>query len=358
MFALSFVALVLASTAAAGPLKRYNGLSVSLAGPAADVSSLDELKFSASVTNNGAEDIKVLKYGTILDSELPTRSFTVTKEGAEVAFTGIRLSVSLEDADDTAFAVIPAGETVTVTHDVSSVFDFASAGAGSFTFEPVQTFQIAGAEAEVKSIVQMDKVAASSAPSVTVNISGDLAKRELPLNKRATNICNSASQRSFIDASYTEAKQLASIASSYIGSNGANSLYTSYYKTNPTSTIRSVFNAVANENSNSRTLSCVDSFNACSSGVIAYTLIATTNIYYCSIFFNEVATSRLCSGTSVASRNVRGGTTLHELTHAVAGTDDIGYGCSFDQGLSASNARVNADNYNCFSTQVYANTQC
>jgi len=95
MFALSFVALVLANTAAAGPLKRYNGLSVSLTGPAADVSSLDELKFSASVTNNGAEDIKVLKYGTILDSELPTRSFTVTKEGAEIAFTGIRVTLFL-----------------------------------------------------------------------------------------------------------------------------------------------------------------------------------------------------------------------------------------------------------------------
>ncbi|THU90880.1 zincin [Dendrothele bispora CBS 962.96] len=357
MFALSFVALVLASTAAAGPLKRYNGLSVSLAGPN-DISSLDELKFTASVTNNGAEDVKVLKYGTILDSGLPTRSFTVTKDGAEVAFTGVKLSVSLEDADETAFAVIPAGETVTVTHEVASVFDFAKAGAGSFTFEPVQTFQIAGADAEVKSIVQMDKVSASSAPSVTVNIVGDLTKREMAINKRATDICTTASRKSFIDASYSEAKSLASIASSYIGSNGANSLFTSYYKTNSPTTIRSVFNAVAGENSSSRTLSCVDSLGACSSGVIAYTSTQTTNIYYCSIFFNEVATSSLCSGTSVASRNVRGGTTLHELTHAVAGTDDVGYGCSFDQGLSAANARVNADNYNCFSTQVYANTQC
>jgi hypothetical protein len=67
---------------------------------------------------------------------------------------------------------------------------------------------------------------------------------------------------------------------------------------------------------------------------------------YCSPFYSEVTTSRLCSGTTVASRNIRGGTTLHELTHALSGTTDVGYGCSYDQGLSASNAVRNADNYN------------
>lgn len=70
---------------------------------------------------------------------------------------------------------------------------------------------------------------------------------------------------------------------------------------------------------------------------------------FCSLFYSEVTTSRLCSGTSVASRNIRGGTVLHELTHATSGTDDIGYGCSFDQSLGQSNPREaaeNADNYN------------
>lgn len=89
-------------------------------------------------------------------------------------------------------------------------------------------------------------------------------------------------------------------------------------------------------------------------------------IYFCSIFFNEVATANLCSGTTVASRNVRGGTTLHEvilylrriairrwsdltffqLTHAVGDTDDVTYGCSADQALADAKKVVNADNYN------------
>ncbi len=72
-------------------------------------------------------------------------------------------------------------------------------------------------------------------------------------------------------------------------------------------------------------------------------------ISYCSIFYDEVTTSRLCSDTTVAARNIRGGTTLHELTHALSGTTDVGYGCAFDQNLGQTNpsqAARNADNYN------------
>lgn len=75
-------------------------------------------------------------------------------------------------------------------------------------------------------------------------------------------------------------------------------------------------------------------------------VIKFLQIYYCSIFFNERATTALCSGTTVASRSIRGGTTLHELTHAVADTDDVTYGCSADQALSDANSVRNADNYN------------
>ena len=79
---------------------------------------------------------------------------------------------------------------------------------------------------------------------------------------------------------------------------------------------------------------------------------------FCSIFYNEVTTSRLCSGTSVASRNIRGGTVLHELTHAVSGTTDVGYGCSFDMSFSPSQAVRNADNYNVRSRTGFSCRSC
>jgi len=93
-------------------------------------------------------------------------------------------------------------------------------------------------------------------------------------------------------------------------------------------------------------LNCSDEYDACDGGVIAYTLIATTNIYFCDIFYDEVETTELCSGTSVADRNIRGGTTLHELTHATSNTEDVGYGCDADQELSDSEKISNADNFN------------
>ncbi|KAF9441014.1 zincin [Macrolepiota fuliginosa MF-IS2] len=352
MFFRPLVVLSLFGIALATPYRRTDDLTVSVSGPSESVNSVDDLKFTASVTNNGADTVKILKYGTILDEKLPTRSFTVTKDGEEVKFTGIKMSVSLEEVDDTAYTFIKPGETVTVDHEVAHLFDFATAGPGKFTFTPVADFA-------VNTDSNLSRIAAAPT-SVEVEVTGDLAKRELPmLNKRAVDICTTSSKKSFIDASYSEAKTLASTSSSYVSSHGASdSLYRSYFGSNSISRVTSILNAVAGENSGSRTLSCVDSLGACSSGVIAYTVISTTNIYYCSIFFNEVPTANLCSGTSVASRNARGGTTLHEMTHAVGGTDDIIYGCSSDMGLSDSNKIANADNFNCFTTQVYANTRC
>ena len=82
-----------------------------------NVHSISEIKISAAVTNTGSEDLKVLKYGTILDAELPTRSFKISKNGEAATFTGIKMQVDLTQAGDSAFVVIPAGQTVTVEHE-------------------------------------------------------------------------------------------------------------------------------------------------------------------------------------------------------------------------------------------------
>lgn len=86
---LFFTVALCASAALANPLRRFSGLTVEVTGPES-VASVADLTFTAAITNTGSEDVKVLKYGTILDS-LPTRSFTVTKDGANVAFTGVKV---------------------------------------------------------------------------------------------------------------------------------------------------------------------------------------------------------------------------------------------------------------------------
>lgn len=91
--------------------------------------------------------------------------------------------------------------------------------------------------------------------AVEVELSGDIARRDLAgLDKRAKDICTTAAKKTFIDASYTEAKTLASTATSYISSKGASdTLYKAYFGAIATSRVSTILNAVATESSTSRT---------------------------------------------------------------------------------------------------------
>ncbi|KAL0070273.1 hypothetical protein AAF712_002765 [Marasmius tenuissimus] len=336
-----------ATAALANPVKRAaDQLTVKVTGPSSGaVESTDDLKFTAEVTNNGAEAVEVLKYGTILDA-LPTRSFTITQNGTNIPFVGAKLSVALNN--DNAYTTIESGKTVTISHEVSSLFDFATAGPGTFSFTPISDFRVAGDQKASHPALMAEVSSSSNVIEVEVK---NVVKKEV---RRAVTECADSSKKSFIEASYTEGKELASITSQYIGSAGANDqLFTSYFGSNSPSSIASVYNDVAGETGN-RLLSCSDPASACDGNVIAYTIISTTDIYYCDIFFDEVPQSQLCGGTTPAARNVRGGTTLHELTHALDNTDDVTYGCSNDKALPDAQKKINADNYNCFATEVFA----
>lgn len=86
----AFVALSFAASVFAAPSKRFEGLAVSVTAPSS-VGSVDDVKLVATVTNNNAEAIKILKFNTILDPGL-TASFDVVKDGAAVKFQGIAVS--------------------------------------------------------------------------------------------------------------------------------------------------------------------------------------------------------------------------------------------------------------------------
>jgi deuterolysin len=107
--------------------------------------------------------------------------------------------------------------------------------------------------------------------------------------------------------SVSESRSLAQAASSYISSRGtSDSLYQAYWSTNTASRISGVFNAVANENSSSRTLDCTDPYSVCSGGVIAYTVIATTNVSYRFVSLVAVKVlTRVFRSTSAASSSVK-----------------------------------------------------
>ena len=93
MLSLSLVTLGLAAVGAyAKPVVRATAsLEISLSTPADKVASTSELRVVAIVKNVGDEDLKVIKSGTVLDDEHPTRSFIVTKDGNQVPFTGVEV---------------------------------------------------------------------------------------------------------------------------------------------------------------------------------------------------------------------------------------------------------------------------
>ncbi|KAF9553541.1 zincin [Agrocybe pediades] len=365
-FPLSFSILSLAAgMTLATPLKRADGISIKLATPSSTISSLNDLELTATVVNEGPQTVSILKYGTVLDDKLPTQSFMVTKDNSPVAFNGIKVSVSMAHTDDTAFAVIEPGKNLTVKHNIASIYDFASAGTGKFTFKPNAHFLMSSQSNDAKmldaSSAPFSHFEVTSSESVDVEITGGLISASSQvLHTRAFNNCTDPTKKNIIDLGYAEAKMLTSNASSYVTAEGNNTLFDEYFGSTPTADVIAVLNGVANENNSSRSLNCVDVYGACTeSGLIAYTIIATTDIFFCDIFFQEaVPATSLCNGTSVDDRIVRGGTVLHELTHAIGATVDITYGCEADQALTPAEKVSNADNFNCFTTQVYADTKC
>ncbi|KAJ2930414.1 hypothetical protein H1R20_g6690, partial [Candolleomyces eurysporus] len=256
----SFV-LSVASLAFGSPLeKRAEGLTVELSTSSSSISSIEDLKVVATVTNTGTEPVRLLKYGTVLDDKLPTKSFVVSKDGKAVPFTGIKalffVSISLSDVDDSAFANVEPGQSVSATHSLAALYDFASVGTGSFTFTSLANFvKVDDTGRYFEGGRGYSRVADVTSNTLTIKITADVAKRELqPLGKRASVSCASTSLSAFISASYTEAKALASGGISYINSRGASDLlYRAYWGSNPTSLVISVLNGVVNENSTSRT---------------------------------------------------------------------------------------------------------
>ncbi|KAI5828983.1 zincin [Schizophyllum commune Tattone D] len=349
------VALVGATYSFPFDSSQLSSLRVDLTG-SSNVSSFQDLRMRALVTNTGTDTLRLLKYQTVLDTDLPTNSFRVTKGGEEVPFAGIRLSIFVPDLDDSAFAKLAPGEALEAVHDLSSRYEFSLSGEGVYSFEPVTDFMVLGDDGAL--LPASDFVDVQHPPAAhIVTLHGPLTPPRM--QKRATVTCKDPAKAGFIDAAYKEAKSLAYQSLSYIGTHGAgDDLYTQYYHGAPTSDVTSVFDGVANEKSPSRQLSCDDPRDSCKRGMLGYTTFPDTNVYFCPPFFSEVPSENLCTTTSVNQRNVRGETMLHELTHALSHTRDLAYGCQSVQKLSDSSAPRNADSYACFATEVYARTTC
>ncbi|KAK0244905.1 hypothetical protein EDD85DRAFT_932863 [Armillaria nabsnona] len=255
------ITLSLVLSSFASQCKRVASLSVSLSGPATNVTSIGDLKFTATVTNTGQDLEVTVSLEDIVDSAL----WLYLLDNRLLSIMSYRPSLTLRQ--------LVWGRSYLCLLRPSR--------------RPVQRLD----SQMLRVLIMFPCPPATWTCTSLVRV---LEKQGLPvLDARAVDICASSYQKSFVFASYIEAKSLASIASSYISTNGANSLYTAYYGSHI-----DVHNSQGVQQRCKRSiplkdLSCTDTFRACSSGVIAYTVISATTIYFCSLFFSEVLSTDL-----------------------------------------------------------------
>ncbi|KAK7044460.1 neutral protease 2 [Favolaschia claudopus] len=337
-------------------------LRVSLKAVSSSVQSVDDITLTAVVSNPTNEDIRVIAKNNVLDDSA-TSSFTVSKDDNHVLFTGVRTTLDL--SADGIYMTIPAGSSIAVNHTaLGPLYDFETAGTGTFKFVPVTTFQTGPDAAPVH--IETDPI--------SVKVTKDVAKRELiPLARRvSTPTCSDGGRLQTLQNSLADARALAGGAATDILSHPNGAEYTTYFGGNTQSDIWFNMDRIAGDlssESGDRKIFCnQDPANLCggNGGVIAYTLVVTSggnivgsDIYTCDYFFTSVgSTAGTCTGGFDATQSSQGGVLLHELSHATAGTADIAYGCTACASLSVADKKNNADNYRCMGLAIHKTYQC
>ncbi|ORY60064.1 Deuterolysin metalloprotease family-domain-containing protein [Pseudomassariella vexata] len=306
----------------------------------------------ATITNNGAEDLKVFKTGTFLDDSA-VEKVEVFQSASKIAFDGLRLQVSTTGLTDDAFQTIPAGEVVEATFDIAEMHDLSVGG----EFDVISTGAISYAEADSTEIAG---IVPFSSNTLTAAVDGVQAReaRDNFLNKRTSvqSDCTGTRLTATRNA-LTNCRALAAAASSAAAS-GAAAKMTEYFKSSTTatrSTVATVFSRVASEcgstTSGVSRYYCSDVYGACSSGVLAYTLPSSSYMVNCPLYFTGLtALSRTCHAQDQTT------TTLHETTHLtqIKGTSDYGvYGYNAVRALSAAQNLNHADTYALFANAIY-----
>ncbi|CAG9975641.1 unnamed protein product [Clonostachys byssicola] len=306
----------------------------------------------ATIVNTGSSSLKVLKTGSILDSA-PVEKARVFKDSNALEFEGARLLIDTEHLNDEAFQKIAAGETIEVTFDVAEVHDLSAGGdfdisvVGGLSYAEEGSNKLSGAVPFVTS-------------SVTAQVDGPKANavRIASQSKRTAVQSDCTGTRlTAVRNALSNCRSLASAAST-AASSGAAAKMTEFFKSSTSatrSTVAGVFSRTASEcgsttSGNSRTY-CSDPYPACSNGVIAYTVPASSYMAYCNYFFTMPATSSGCYTQTQAN------TFVHEVTHLsqIKGTSDYGgYGYNFVRGLTAAQNLNHADTYTLFAQSLYA----
>ncbi|KAM5346346.1 hypothetical protein ACJ41O_009351 [Fusarium nematophilum] len=308
-------------------------------------------KVKAVITNNGKNNLKLLKSGTFLDTAAVEKA-QVFSGASTVPFDGVRIALDTSVLDDTAFERIPSGESIEVDFDIAEFHDLSAGG----KFNVLASGALSFAEENSTSLI-------GSVPfysnSLEADVDGPQAFQVRTAFHQKRTMVQSDCSGDRLAVTQAALSRCASIASQaqQAAASGSDDKLVEYFKSSSSdvrSTVSDVFSRIAAEcgstNSGDSRYYCSDVYGACGNGVLAYTVPGANYMAYCDLYFD-----RLPATTSSCHAQDQGTTNLHEMTHLsqIKGTSDFGgYGYDFVQSLSAEQNINHADTYTLFANAI------
>ncbi|HKI04209.1 MAG TPA: M35 family metallo-endopeptidase [Thermoanaerobaculia bacterium] len=323
----------------------------------AALTTSDAVNVGFSLTNQGADDLFVLKWKTPL-AGFEADLLIVERDGERVPYTGRLAKRAAPRAAD--YIRIPAGETVSATFDLSSVYDMRQPGDYTVRFAATgidvvrQDFRAGRTAVGVLDVLESEMAAISltgrdlrgeepAFEALVARPAGAKALTPTFLNCSNANITS-------IGSALTNAQSYATNAYNYLvglptASRSTSQRYTTWfgaYTSSRYSTVQTHYNSIKNAFAGQTfQLDC-----DCASDNSLYAFVYTNQPYHvhlCGAFFAAPAT-----GT-----DSKAGTLVHETSHftVVAGTNDYAYGQTACKRLATktpNKAVANADSHEYF----------
>lgn len=317
-------------------------VEVKLSVPSQSYAAREGVNVQVTLTNVSRDTVRVLKWHTPTDG-IKEDLFQVTVDGQKAEYNGRHYKWATPATTD--FLRLAAGESVSYTVDLATVYDFAKTGSYSIRYDSEGHHSDEGHQG----------LSQLASDSLSVFVEGRQfqppvawGNDTVSAQALSTSSCTGSRPASTVSTAFTTAQSMTNGAVNYL--NGTiGQRYTTWFGTNTATnvaTIRSHFAAIKNAfDTKNVVVDC-----ACTDSAYAYVYKnGHYRIYVCNAFW-----SAPMSGT-----DSKGGTLVHEMSHftVVADTDDHAYGQSACRSLATSNsarARDNADSHEYFAENTPA----
>ncbi|PPR01230.1 hypothetical protein CVT24_005994 [Panaeolus cyanescens] len=321
MFSNTLRATFIALTSLAIAVSASPSLSLKVSG-VESVNNVENFKVKTTITNTGAETVKVLNDPRGALSKMPTDTFTITNtKGDKPSFSGIKVKyVPSTAAAAGSFTVLAPGQSVEVEHSLAEAYNFTAPGEGAYDITANNLFYVVDESSNIVPVYAQHDSNAHKA-----KLSGRLAtpRPNSTLAKRASFVSCSSTRQTQLNTAASSAQSYAALALSYLNSHtSSTSRFTTWFGTYTSAhhdTVTSHFSNISGGSYSSFTYDCT----CTDSGTYAYVYPGTYGtIYLCGAFWNAPNT-----GT-----DSKAGTLIHEASHFTrnGGTQDYVYGQSGD----------------------------